>query len=170
MQCRRQTWPLCVREQAASCCLPLSLKGKLCVLSHPWDRHFLSPHSWNFFFNLHRCTTFLITQTKYLPLWIKNVIQITVSSVQPFLFSFLPLLLHFVIFSQRFLANVLIFNNTWSNKLLTTVINFKNELIQRSHMIKKFLFAQNRYHKNWGLFCEVSCSSSEQSSLCTMYL
>lgn len=47
-KCRRQTWPLQMREQAAGCCLPLCVKGKLCVPSHPWDALLLSHHSWNF--------------------------------------------------------------------------------------------------------------------------
>lgn len=44
-------------------------------------------------FNLHRCITFLITQAKHLPLWLKNVTKIIVSSVQHFLLSFFPLVL-----------------------------------------------------------------------------
>lgn len=79
-----------------------------------------------FCFKLHRCITFFITQAKHLPLRIKNVTQTIDSSVQPFLFSFLPTLLPLFYYFQPFLANILIFNNISSKQLLTTVITFKN--------------------------------------------
>lgn len=110
MKCRRQTGPLQMREQAAGCCLPLFERKAVCSLSSLGCT--LTPQL-KLCFNLHRCITFLITQAKHLPLWIKNVTKVIVSSVQPFLLSF-PLYcsLHLIIFSQPFLTNVLIFSNT----------------------------------------------------------